>query len=149
MAGGLIASRLPRVIDFIEREMAFVGLLEEWEKTICLFHASFGGPLFAAELMNVRPTAGNGGRASQYNESELGDVLDAADQAVYAAAKRRFERDVRDHHADISQCLRRTTAIASSLPSPSFTSWAHTAGQRFRSVGISFPRSGTFSGTSA
>ena len=116
MAGGLIASRLPRVVDFIEREMAFVGLLEEWEKTICLFHASFGGPLFAAELMNVRPTAGNGGRASQYN--------------------------VRDHHADISQCLRRTTAIASSLPSPSFNSWAHTAGQRFRSVGISFPRSG-------
>ena len=140
MAGGLIASRLPRVIDFIEREMAFVGLLEEWEKTICLFHASFGGPLFAAELMNVRPT--NGGRASKYNESELGDVLDAADQAVYAAAKRRFERDVRDHRADISQCLRRTTAIASSLPSPSFNSWAHTAGQRFRSVGISFPRSG-------
>jgi hypothetical protein len=124
--------------------MAFVGLLEEWEKTICLFHASFGGPLFAAELMNVRPTAvGNGGRASQYNESELGDVLDAADQAVYAAAKRRFERDVRDHHEDISQCLRRTTAIASSLPTPSFTSWAHTAGQRFRSVGISIPRSGT------
>jgi len=144
VAGGLIASRLPRVVDFIEREMAFVGLLEEWEKTICLFHASFGGPLFAAELMNVRPTAvGNGGRASQYNESELGDVLDAADQAVYAAAKRRFERDVRDHHEDISQCLRRTTAIASSLPTPSFTSWAHTAGQRFRSVGISIPRSGT------
>ena len=43
-------ARLPRAVAFVEQTMAFVGLLEEWERSVCLWHAKFGGPLFAAEL---------------------------------------------------------------------------------------------------
>lgn len=139
VAGGLIAGRIPRAVEFIERRMAFVGLLEQWERSVCLFHARFGGPLFAAELMDMRPTASaSGGSATQYNESELDGVVDEADQAVYEAAVRRFERDVGEHAADVAHCLHhiRAAVARGGLPAPSFTEWAKNEHQRLRSFRI-------------
>ena len=42
-----------QAIDTLSR-MAFVGLTEYWQETVCLFHAMFGGRITPHELRNVR-----------------------------------------------------------------------------------------------
>jgi len=35
--------------------LGFIGLTHEWDLSMCLFHAMFGGPCLAAEFSNLRP----------------------------------------------------------------------------------------------
>eukprot|EP00055_Hartaetosiga_balthica_P017199 m.113624 g.113624 ORF g.113624 m.113624 type:complete len:148 (+) comp9267_c0_seq16:583-1026(+) len=37
-------------------QMAFVGLTDEWNTSICLFHAMYGGEITPHEMTNVRPS---------------------------------------------------------------------------------------------
>ena len=37
----------------------FVGVTSDWERSICLFHAKLGGPCYAVEFEDSRPTSGN------------------------------------------------------------------------------------------
>ena len=93
----LATLRSPRV--------AFVGLVEEWEASVCLFHKMLPGntrPL-AAEFRQLGHSV-NSRRAlrwlppssapGQYNESVLEGFIDEADEAVYAEARRIFRRNV-------------------------------------------------------
>ena len=101
-------------------QFAFVGLTEEWDASVCLFHAVLGArtaPL-RAEFRNFGHsrnrakrslTARNGacrlraagGRCydellggGRYNESVLDGFVDAADEAVYAEAVAVFRRQL-------------------------------------------------------
>ena len=97
-----------RARDFVEHTMAFVGLQEEWARTVCLWHARFGGALFAGELLNTRPT--NDSATSEYDEEELKGIVDEADDALYATAKARFWREVSLFNASVQQCMQATEA---------------------------------------
>ena len=120
VVGKTIAPRLPRAVRFVEERMAFVGLVEEWERTVCLWHVRFGGPVFAAELLDSRPTSSCHAGHTRYNDSLLDGMRDEADAAVYAAAKRRFDRELHAHRAAVDACLR---SVAAHRP-------AETAGER-------------------
>ena len=118
-----LGTRIPSVVRLIEERVAFVGLLEEFDLSVCLWHARFGGPLFTASLMDTRPTARKApdsephhySHATHYNESELGGVEDAADERIYAAAKRRFERDVRAHEEQVALCMQSVRKLTAAL----------------------------------
>ena len=97
-----------RARDFVEHTMAFVGLQEEWARTVCLWHARFGGALFAGELLNTRPT--NDSATSEYDEEELKGIVDEADEALYATAKARFWREVGAFNASVEHCMQATVA---------------------------------------
>lgn len=91
----------------IVRRMAFVGLTEQFELSVRLFHARFGGVPHRAQFANVRPglrrVAGVDKRAEtfRYDERVFGGWRDAADEIVYAAASRRFWRDVAELRHEI------------------------------------------------
>lgn len=39
----------------IHEDLAFVGIVEYWDQSICLFHRMFGGAIDESELKNLRP----------------------------------------------------------------------------------------------
>ena len=102
-----------RARQFVDKHMAFVGLLDEWERSVCLWHARYGGLLYRAELTNTRPTTIVAGQPTGYNESVLDGIVDPADELIYDAAATRFWRDVRSYAAPVAACqaaVRRATS---------------------------------------
>eukprot|EP00927_Polykrikos_kofoidii_P004011 TRINITY_DN1159_c0_g2_i1.p1 TRINITY_DN1159_c0_g2~~TRINITY_DN1159_c0_g2_i1.p1 ORF type:complete len:764 (+),score=147.16 TRINITY_DN1159_c0_g2_i1:38-2293(+) len=87
------------------REFAFVGILEEYDMSICLFHAVFGGKCLAVEFLNSRPTHYEESEAAQEaEEAKLKKYPDPWDTPVYEAAMRRFKADVRKYKLNNSTC---------------------------------------------
>eukprot|EP00448_Togula_jolla_P006528 CAMPEP_0170600746 /NCGR_PEP_ID=MMETSP0224-20130122/17494_1 /TAXON_ID=285029 /ORGANISM="Togula jolla, Strain CCCM 725" /LENGTH=443 /DNA_ID=CAMNT_0010925483 /DNA_START=91 /DNA_END=1422 /DNA_ORIENTATION=+ len=83
---------LPEALQAIEN-MAFVGITEEWDESICLFHLMFGGRMSPAELHNVHVGNGHGNSSSTfYDEGELEGFVDSVDEELYQAALARFQR---------------------------------------------------------
>ena len=76
-------------------QLAFVGLTERWNESVCLFHRMFGGSINPGEFMNFHHHQGHDG--SDMYEDELNGFRDAADEEVYAAAQRRFESLLEEH----------------------------------------------------
>eukprot|EP00427_Karlodinium_veneficum_P009476 CAMPEP_0169077238 /NCGR_PEP_ID=MMETSP1015-20121227/8771_1 /TAXON_ID=342587 /ORGANISM="Karlodinium micrum, Strain CCMP2283" /LENGTH=410 /DNA_ID=CAMNT_0009136747 /DNA_START=33 /DNA_END=1265 /DNA_ORIENTATION=+ len=80
--------RITQAIETVH-SMAFVGLTEQWNESICLFHLMFGSRLHPAELKDYHPT--HVAEESITKEHlELSAYVDEADEAVYAAAKARY-----------------------------------------------------------
>ena len=92
----------------------FVGLTDEWERSVCLFHRMHGDrPCKPAELVNSRPTASPTGRRRVSGRSRAPDYeaffhergfVDRADGALFAAARERFERDVLRYNVSDESC---------------------------------------------
>ena len=85
-----------RAAAIVEKGFAFVGITEEWDASVCIFHARFGGPpAVDAERRVLRATDHGSDGEGLYHGVRLGDLrgADEADEAVYAAARRVFERD--------------------------------------------------------
>merc|ERR1712151_684040 len=49
-------SRVKEAIRNLDKGFAFVGITEEWELSVCLFHAMFGGQCRDREFTNTRPS---------------------------------------------------------------------------------------------
>jgi len=94
------------------QKFAFVGLTEEWDLSICLFHAKFGGSVTPAELYNVRPGVHQKNTTVQNQMWQMAaNQLRAwwqgsADTLVYETAKQRFWRDLSTHNIDRESCRR-------------------------------------------
>lgn len=58
--------RLGRAIDVLHKA-AFIGITDEWNDSLCLFHAMYGGQLNAHSFQNVRSTEE---MSSKYNRNE-------------------------------------------------------------------------------
>lgn len=83
---------------------AFVGLVEEWDLSLCLFHRVLGGRPLAVESDHVREgSSSKGGSCSAQVESQLGEQKDPVDTLVYKAAKEKFEQQVAHALAAIRQ----------------------------------------------
>jgi len=85
------------------REFGFVGLTGEWELSVCLWHAKFGGQPLAAELYNVRP----GVKASHRGydvKGLLGKWRPSSDARVYTAAKEHFRAELERHNLTAKSC---------------------------------------------
>eukprot|EP00927_Polykrikos_kofoidii_P031563 TRINITY_DN2711_c0_g1_i1.p1 TRINITY_DN2711_c0_g1~~TRINITY_DN2711_c0_g1_i1.p1 ORF type:complete len:329 (-),score=31.62 TRINITY_DN2711_c0_g1_i1:23-1009(-) len=81
----------------------FVGLVEHWALSICLFHRITSSTCTLHELDNMRSN-----RKRDYNESwdtsELNGYIDSYDTEVYHAVKQRFWRDVKKYEATQKNC---------------------------------------------
>ncbi|KAJ1461441.1 hypothetical protein M885DRAFT_507437 [Pelagophyceae sp. CCMP2097] len=79
-----------RLADF-----AFVGVVEHWPESICLFHDAFGGDALPAEFQNVRPSTRAEGRLRLPEAKQMleqAGLSDRSDRKVYAFAKDLFHR---------------------------------------------------------
>jgi len=92
-----------RLVRGIEPGMAFVGLIERYAESVCLFHAIHGGPLFAFEVEH------NSSRAMKEPSSSADSVFEGGsadpDVELYTLAADRFEREVREHRSEMESCL--------------------------------------------
>lgn len=83
-----------RAVYLVENTFAFVGLQDQWENSVDLFHLKFGGTLFDNEKRRNEPRRKN----VTFGHIDFEDV----DTVLYAAAKKRFEADMR-HYKRISE----------------------------------------------
>uniref|UniRef100_A0A7S2AX14 Uncharacterized protein n=1 Tax=Alexandrium andersonii TaxID=327968 RepID=A0A7S2AX14_9DINO len=79
---------LDLAVQRLREGFMFVGLMEEFDLSVCLFHAMFGGECLPVEFENMR----KGGPRSSY--PELADLYNV-DQVLYDIAAERFWRDVK------------------------------------------------------
>ena len=87
----------------ILRGFAFIGLTDEWELSICLWHAMFGGDLYSIELANIRPHRKN--VSNDVVTKITNEVrLDFADGAIYFAAKSWFHEKLLQFDVTKEKC---------------------------------------------
>lgn len=91
---GLLANETARAVERLASGgFAFVGLVEEWDLSVCLFHRLLGGTPRPQEFTAVRVNKASG--AMLRRPSLLGGLADEWDEAVYVAGRARFRRQVR------------------------------------------------------
>jgi len=98
---------------------AFTGLTDEWDLSMCLFHAKFGGECISSEFTNTRPGPEAEAGKSLYDTSELEGFTDPSDALVYAEAKAMFEEDLQrlgvSHESCQSWCYSKVVASADAV----------------------------------
>ncbi|KAH8045275.1 hypothetical protein JL720_16762 [Aureococcus anophagefferens] len=77
------------------RELAFVGVVERWAESICLFHLQFGAPCLAVEFEHLR---------SQPHNRTVPRAARNVDDGVYAEARRLFAAALDRHGATPERC---------------------------------------------
>ena len=110
-----IAPTLEEAKRRIDEGFAFIGDTDQWDLSICLFHAMFGGKCLPVELHDMRPTHYDHGKASGVKGAKADDpakqaealrqvYVDPIDTAMYAHAMLRFEADLAKHRVSRALC---------------------------------------------
>lgn len=81
---------------------AFVGITDEWDLSICLFHKMFGGPCKLAEFQNARP--GSQKTDAPYNTSVLQGYTDPYDGALYEEGLSIFNENLQQYDVTPTTC---------------------------------------------
>jgi hypothetical protein len=102
-------AEVPNVTLAIERldGFAFVGLTEEFDLSVCLFHHMFGGECIDVEFFNMRKGRYESEVETQQFETDLAQLEalgDPWDTPLYEAASQRFWKDVREHNVNRITC---------------------------------------------
>ena len=80
-----------RAILSLRTNLAFVGITEAWNESVCLFHAMFGGRATAASFENVRPAVARNHTYNAENaKAQISIQDDPFDYRLYKAAKTLF-----------------------------------------------------------
>lgn len=98
-----------RAIERLEQGFAFVGLVEQWSLSVCLFHKMFGGSCHPREFHDVRPGKNH---SAQYNTSGLKNFSDVYDGRIYKRARDIFNANLIKHNVSEASC--RDTCITKS-----------------------------------
>eukprot|EP00908_Phaeocystis_cordata_P000782 Transcript_10862.p1 GENE.Transcript_10862~~Transcript_10862.p1 ORF type:complete len:1015 (+),score=254.16 Transcript_10862:259-3045(+) len=92
-----------RAINFVSKHMAFVGILERYDETVCLFHVRFGEPLWTTEIQ-FRPDGPQKYDPSPY-DSLKAKGLKSFDEVLYRVAMKRFDAEVQSNQEDVDECM--------------------------------------------
>eukprot|EP00420_Gonyaulax_spinifera_P002104 CAMPEP_0197942184 /NCGR_PEP_ID=MMETSP1439-20131203/123953_1 /TAXON_ID=66791 /ORGANISM="Gonyaulax spinifera, Strain CCMP409" /LENGTH=305 /DNA_ID=CAMNT_0043565425 /DNA_START=8 /DNA_END=922 /DNA_ORIENTATION=- len=82
------------------KRFKFVGLAEEYDFSVCLFHATFGGDCRPTEFKRMKP----GGYGVKQNVAQLKGYTDPYDAQVYEAVRARFWQDMTKYGLTRSKC---------------------------------------------
>jgi hypothetical protein len=86
----------------LQEGIAFVGITDEWDLSVCLFHAKFGGACKATDFVNSRP--GTNSTASLYDTSALQGFVDVSDHVVFKEVQRLFAADLARFGVTATSC---------------------------------------------
>eukprot|EP00927_Polykrikos_kofoidii_P055856 TRINITY_DN50040_c0_g1_i1.p1 TRINITY_DN50040_c0_g1~~TRINITY_DN50040_c0_g1_i1.p1 ORF type:complete len:342 (+),score=34.56 TRINITY_DN50040_c0_g1_i1:71-1096(+) len=81
----------------------FVGLVDHWALSVCLFHRITASACSRSDADNTRKN-GNRGVDESWDTSELNGYVDPFDIQIYQAAKSRFWKDVEKHGLTTEVC---------------------------------------------
>jgi len=98
------SEQIAQAIDTVNK-IGYVGITEQWELSICLFHAMYGGECLPAEFERVRPGLERKD-TSDYDESAFGDWF-PDDQLLYNVARKRFEQQMIEYNVNRHSCATR------------------------------------------
>lgn len=101
--------------------LGFVGLLEAFNASVCLFHRRFGGDVPPAAF--AKHNWSRRRRGPTWDEAALGDHVDPLDELIWTVVLGRFESDLDSALAALSRAL----TIKSGPPGPGF-SWTRRVG---------------------
>lgn len=87
------------------KDFAFVGVVEQWTLSVCLWHAMFGGTIVPQVFIGAPAETLNPGTRTP---SIMQWWQDEADAKVYAAAVKRFWSDIEIYGVRASTCQERT-----------------------------------------
>jgi len=98
--------------ETLRESFVYVGITEEWDLSICLLHAVFGGNCLASDFVDSNP--GNNATSSGYDISVLNGYQDLHDGAVYTEARAMFHEQMLRY--GVSQetcqlCFRQATSL--------------------------------------
>jgi hypothetical protein len=89
----------------LDAGFAFVGLTEEWELSVCLFHRMFGGGCHAGEFQNVRPGFEHERQEpEEYDLGVLNGWTDPYDGPLYDHARFLFWANVAEYNVSWDTC---------------------------------------------
>lgn len=80
----------------------FVGITDEWDMSVCLLHAVFGGACLASDFADNN--AGTNSSQELYDTSELMGFTDAADGALYKEALAIFAEQQQHYGVSYGAC---------------------------------------------
>lgn len=85
----------------LRKDFVFVGIVEQWELSMCLFRTMFGGNCIQSDFMDTRP--GFKGRSGE-TKYDTGNFHDAIDEVVYHAALEIFESNLLKYNVTETNC---------------------------------------------
>lgn len=112
----LTEAHVNTAIKHLDEGFAFVGITEEYDLSICLFHAMFGGRCRQGEFVNIRPSTSRYRKqchrechtlmepAAQHNTSALAGWTDRLDRPLYEHAVGLFRAGLRRHGVSREAC---------------------------------------------
>lgn len=92
---------LAKAIRRLREGFKFIGLSEEYDLSVCLFHAKLGGECLPAEFEHMRK---RGDRRTRYNSSRLQGYKDETDGMLYEEAKRIFWENIAKYKVTRERC---------------------------------------------
>lgn len=81
--------------DRLRHDFAFIGLTEEWDVSICLFHQMLGGNARELEFVNYRAGRASRSGSTAYDTRVLDGLVDTIDEDIYSTAKSEFLKNLR------------------------------------------------------
>jgi len=109
---GLSDEQVNRALDYVSKMAAYVGIMERYAESVCLFHAMHGGPLYEFELKGLDLERLGEASTDTWAQRFDGDdeleklATDHADNAVYKAAVERFEKLIEKHKFSMAECTK-------------------------------------------
>jgi len=89
----------------VEDGFAFIGITEEWELSMCLFHKMFGGPCVKSEFLVCHP-AKSDPKELHDQKRALRDWEDPYDGPLYKYTKKLFHQKIKDFDVSAETCGR-------------------------------------------
>ncbi|CAE7392543.1 unnamed protein product [Symbiodinium microadriaticum] len=102
--GDLNETDAEEAVTRLREGFAFVGLVEEWDLSICLLHRMFGGDCLASDFMDDRPTFPGDSKNHEYNSSVLQGYDDPVDRILYNGAKELFAERLLEYNVSQESC---------------------------------------------
>lgn len=91
---------LSRAIKRLREGFQFVGLSEEYDFSVCLFHAMFGGQCLPSEFEHMRPRGNN----RKHDLGPLQGYKDGVDGKLYEEAKSIFWHNMAEYKVTRERC---------------------------------------------
>eukprot|EP00747_Dinoflagellata_sp_TGD_P165090 gnl/TRDRNA2_/TRDRNA2_185917_c0_seq1.p1 gnl/TRDRNA2_/TRDRNA2_185917_c0~~gnl/TRDRNA2_/TRDRNA2_185917_c0_seq1.p1 ORF type:complete len:362 (+),score=31.92 gnl/TRDRNA2_/TRDRNA2_185917_c0_seq1:77-1087(+) len=96
-------AQVAKATQRIREGFAFIGLTDQWDLSMCLFHKMFGTRCRADHFKSLGSFHGNG-KHKAYDTSVLGGFQDKADAEVYAAALQHFQDNLKRYDVSEETC---------------------------------------------
>jgi len=95
-------AEVQEAIRRMKEGFVFIGITEQWDLSVCLFRAKFGGKCLPSDFMNTRH--GTKRASTAYDLTSLGGYKDKYDGQVYAEALKIFYEELHQYNLSEFTC---------------------------------------------